>query len=103
MKATVIPMDPRAVRVTFEGGRFTVELVDGRAVSVPLHWSPRLTRATAKLRNGYALVADGEIIRWPDVDEDILVVGLLAADEIVVPPDGDLSAAAVERAHTGRR
>ena len=91
MRAAVIRMNPRATKVLFNGQRFTVELADGRAVSVPVSWSPRLSRATAEQRDRYELIGDGEIIRWPDVDEDILVSGLLATDEIVVPPDGDLA------------
>ena len=59
-------------------------------MAVPVSWSPRLSRATAEQRDRYELIGDGEIIRWPDVDEDILVSGLFAMDEIVMLPDGDL-------------
>jgi hypothetical protein len=55
----------------------TVALTDGRTISVPLAWYPRLTHGTAKERNRWELIGDGEGIHWPDLDEDISVAGLL--------------------------
>ncbi len=56
----------------------TVELSDGRSVSVPLAWYPRLLHATAAERLKWRLIAQGEGIHWPDVDEDISVSSLIA-------------------------
>lgn len=90
----VLRLDPRAVSVAIVDGPpilLAVRLADGRVISFPLEWSPRLLRATPVERVHYELVAGGAIVRWPDVDEDIEVAGLLALTSIVVPPDGDLT------------
>jgi hypothetical protein len=58
-----------AVVVTDEN--LSVELTDGRTISVPLAWYPRLLHGTAEERNNWRLIADGEGIHWPDLDEDI--------------------------------
>jgi hypothetical protein len=55
----------------------TVSLVDGRRVSVPLAWFPRLLHATPEQRSNWQLLGDGEGIHWPDVDEDLSVAGIL--------------------------
>jgi hypothetical protein len=55
----------------------TVSLVDGRRVSVPLAWFPRLLHASHAQRSNWQLLGDGEGIHWPDVDEDLSVVGIL--------------------------
>ena len=54
-----------------------VRLVDGRAISIPLAWFPRLLHATAEQRRRWELLGNGEGIHWPDVDEDLSVEGLL--------------------------
>jgi hypothetical protein len=65
-----------AVSVTDD--TLTVELTDGRSVSVPLTWYPRLLRGTPEERRNWRLIARGEGIHWPDVDEDISVSSLIA-------------------------
>lgn len=55
----------------------TVELSDGRAVSVPLTWYPRLLHGTQDERNHWRLISDGEGIHWSDLDEDISVENLV--------------------------
>jgi hypothetical protein len=55
----------------------TVELADGRTLSVPLTWYPRLWHATAAERGRWRLVGAGEGIHWPDLDEDISIESLL--------------------------
>ena len=67
----------RATAVTFVGDKLTLQLVDGRTLSVPIDWSPRLALATSEERNHWRLIADGEGISWPDLDEDISVRHLL--------------------------
>ncbi len=55
----------------------TVDLSDGRTVSVPLAWFPRLLRGTPEERNKWRLIGDGEGIHWPELDEDISVENLI--------------------------
>jgi hypothetical protein len=66
----------RSVRVASES--FTVDLSDGRALSVPFTWYPRLEHGRAEERTNWELIGDGDGIHWPDLDEDISVDGLLA-------------------------
>ena len=56
----------------------TVRLDDGRALSIPLAWYPRLLHGTPAERANFELIGDGEGIHWPELDEDISVEGLLA-------------------------
>ena len=65
---------PTSVRVTDD--ELTVDLTDGRTISVPTEWFPRLAHATEAERANSKLTSDG--IHWPDLDEDISVEGLLA-------------------------
>lgn len=55
----------------------TVDLTDGRTLSVPLAWYPRLLHATDAERSNWRLIARGEGIHWPQLDEDISVEQLL--------------------------
>ena len=56
----------------------TAELADGRTISVPLVWYPRLVHASSEERDNWEILADGEQLHWPDLDEDLSVEGLLA-------------------------
>ena len=73
-----IGIHPRASVVSVDGENLNVRLDDGRAVSVPLAWFPRLLKATADKRQNFRLIGGAEGIRWPDIDEDLSVAGLLA-------------------------
>jgi hypothetical protein len=55
-----------------------VDLADGRTVTVPLAWYPRLAHATPEERANWRLIGRGEGIHWTDLDEDISVAALLA-------------------------
>jgi Protein of unknown function (DUF2442) len=55
-----------------------VDLADGRTITVPLAWFPRLAHGTSSERANWRLIGGGEGIRWPDLDEDISVQSLLA-------------------------
>lgn len=55
----------------------SVELADGRRLSVPLVWFPRLLHAEVAQRQNWRLLGDGQGIHWPDLDEDLSVEGLL--------------------------
>lgn len=63
------------VRVTDEA--LIVDLSDGRTVSVPLAWFPRLLHGTTEERNKWRLIGDGEGVHWPALDEDISVENLI--------------------------
>ncbi len=63
--------------VTVTDDSLTVDLADGRTLSVPLAWYPRLVHGTPEERNHWRLIGDGEGIHWPDLDEDLSVEGLL--------------------------
>lgn len=67
-----------AQNVSVSEDTLTVDLVDGRTISVPLAWYPRLLNATQKERKAWRLIGRGEGIQWPDVEEDISVASLLA-------------------------
>ena len=66
----------RTVRVTSD--TLHVDLSDGRTISVPVAWYPRLAHATADERKGWRLIAQGRGIHWEAIDEDVSVEGLLA-------------------------
>lgn len=74
----VAESDVFAVSVSFSDDSLNVRLDDGRSLSVPLAWYPRLLDGTLAERQIYELVGDGEGIHWPKLDEDISVQGLLA-------------------------
>ena len=67
-----------AVRVTIGDKSVLVELSDGRTITVPISWYPRLERASQSEREQWELIASGAGIHWPAVDEDISVEALLA-------------------------
>ena len=68
---------PSARDVVITEDALTVFLTDGRMLSVPLTWYPRLWHGTADERSRWELIGDGRGIHWPDLDEDISVEGLL--------------------------
>jgi hypothetical protein len=77
---TLVSVSPTAVLaldVRFSGDALHVRLSDGREVSVPLEWFPRLRDATPEQRSNWRLIAHGIGIHWEDVDEDISVTTLL--------------------------
>ena len=69
---------PRAERVSVTTDTFMVWLRDGRTLTVPLGWYPRLRDGTFAERDNWELVGDGIGIHWADLDEDISVEHLLA-------------------------
>ena len=70
-------VDPRAIDVTVDDDELTVALADGRRISVPLVWFPRLLHAKPEQRRTWHLVGDGQGIHWPYLEEDLSVSGLL--------------------------
>ena len=74
---------PRAMAVECSDNELRVSLTDGRWLSVPVAWFPRLAHASPAQRADYELSGDGQGIHWPMVDEDISVMGLLAGQPSV--------------------
>ena len=70
--------EARAQRVSVTANALVVDLVDGRTISAPLAWYPRLAHGNAAERAHWRFIGEGEGIHWPDLDEDISVEGLLA-------------------------
>lgn len=69
---------PEAMTITTTEDTLTAELSDGRTISIPLPWYPRLVHATTQERSNWELIGGGQGIHWPDLDEDISIEGLLA-------------------------
>ena len=67
-----------AQHVTVTEDSLIVDLTDGRTISVPIVWYPRLVHGTMEERNNWELLGGGEGIHWPDIDEDLSVEGLIA-------------------------
>lgn len=88
MRTLTLESDPLAVAVEFLADAFRVVLDDGRELSVPLAWFPRLLHATPEQRQDWELIGRGEGLHWEDLDEDISVAGLLAGrgDQTRRPP-----------------
>jgi hypothetical protein len=80
MSTSPIELRPLARSVIVSNDELTVHLADGRAITVPLVWFPRLLNATASARSNWELLGDGEGIHWPDADEDLSVEGLLGGN-----------------------
>ena len=78
MSTLVLEQDPCAVNVVVADGKLVVDLSDGRSLSVPLTWYPRLLHGTDKERRNWQLLGDGYAIEWSDLDEHIGVEGLVA-------------------------
>ena len=79
MTISAVEIDaPSAEGVTVTEDTLTVDLSDGRTISVPLAWFPRLIHSTPEERNHWRLIGRGHGIHWEDIDEDISVEGLLA-------------------------
>ena len=79
MNSSTVEMQvPTAVDAHVSDETLTVDLSDGRSISVPLAWYPRLTHGTPDERNNWRLIGNGRGIHWLDLDEDISVENLLA-------------------------
>ncbi len=70
----------RATDVQFDAELLRVVLSDGRQISVPLAWFPRLVTATPQQRQQWELIGLGIGIHWPAIDEDLSVAGLLTGN-----------------------
>ena len=77
MGILALSTDERVRDVRVSKDTLTVDLMDGRTISVPLVWYPRLFSGTAKQRSNWKVCAAGYGIHWPDLDEDLSTEGLL--------------------------
>jgi hypothetical protein len=78
-------MEPALAKsVRFTAGRMNVMLDDGREISIPLDRFPRLQQASPAQRRKWQISAFGTGIRWPDIDEDIGVAGILGVPEELI-------------------
>jgi Protein of unknown function (DUF2442) len=78
MTSLVLENEPAASSVTVKDEQLIIILADGRTLSVPLAWYPRLLHATVAERQNVCLFGDGHAMEWPDLDEHIGIDGLLA-------------------------
>ena len=69
---------PRAATVSVSDDTLSVELTDGRSISVPLAWYPRLAHSTSEERSNWRLIGGGEGVAWPDIEEDLSIASLIA-------------------------
>ncbi len=81
--------DERIQEVSATDDELVVAFVDGRTLSVPLVWYPRLFHASTEQRSNWRLIGDGEGVHWPLIDEDLSAAGLLHG--IAAPVQGNLS------------
>jgi Protein of unknown function (DUF2442) len=79
MPISAIKIDATAVDVTVSDERLTVVLADGRELSAPLAWFPRVLEATGQQRRNWRFIGRGRGIHWPEIDEDVSVASLLRA------------------------
>jgi hypothetical protein len=77
LSAVVTLALPKVVNVTINDDTLSVDLEDGRTVSVPIGWYPRLAYGTPAERANFQISGAGYGIHWPDLDEDIGVEGLI--------------------------
>ena len=77
MPGSEIKPGERVKDVSFGDDTFSVDLVDGRTITVPYAWYPRLLHASAPQRSNWQRCGGGYGIHWPDIDEDLSTEGLL--------------------------
>jgi hypothetical protein len=75
--AGIIPQLARIIKVTVTDDTLSVDLEDGRTISVPIGWYPRLAHGTPGERANFQISGAGYGLYWPDLDEDIGVEGLM--------------------------
>jgi Protein of unknown function (DUF2442) len=97
MTSSTLATETTAKDIKVTNDALIVELRDGRSVSVPLTWYPRLAEGRPAERRNWEFIGPGTGIHWPDLDEDISIEGLLLGR-----PSGE-SAASLRRWRTARR
>ena len=77
MPTTIVLPLPRVVKATVPDDTLSVDMEDGRTVSIPISWFPRLAHGNAEERSNVQISGAGYGLHWPDLDEDIGIEGLL--------------------------
>jgi hypothetical protein len=77
MSFSVITKSKNAIDIVFLNSKMIVFLEDGRELSIPLEWFPRLRKATAEQLNKWRFIGRGEGVHWDEIDEDISIENLL--------------------------
>jgi len=77
MGILALAADERVADVTITDDHLSVRLMDGRTISVPLVWYPRLSNATKRQRDNWQISGGGYGIHWEEIDEDISTEGLI--------------------------
>jgi hypothetical protein len=77
MSFSVITKSKNAIDIVFLNSKMIVFLEDGRELSIPLEWFPRLRKATEEQLNKWRFIGRGEGIHWDEIDEDISIENLL--------------------------
>ena len=77
MSFLTINKSKNAINIAFENSKMIVFLEDGRELSIPLEWFPRLRKATEEQLNKWRFIGKGEGIHWEEIDEDISIEKLL--------------------------
>jgi hypothetical protein len=77
MNSLVINKSKKAINVGFSDAKMIVFLEDGRELSIPLEWFPRLRNATSKQLKNWRFIGNGDGIHWDEIDEDVSVENLL--------------------------
>ncbi|HJW85919.1 MAG TPA: DUF2442 domain-containing protein [Candidatus Brocadiaceae bacterium] len=78
---STLTLEANATKIWFDNENMWVALTDGRQLSIPLPYFPRLLHATPEQRNNYELSGGGTGIHWEEIDEDISVPGLLLGNK----------------------
>ena len=77
--------DERVADVEITDDELRVRLMDGRTISAPLAWYPRLLHATEDQRSNWQIAGGGYGIHWPEIDEDLSTEGLLRGAPAAIP------------------
>ncbi len=77
MSILPIKIDPHAIDVAIDESAVHFVLADGREISAPLEWFPRLRDATPKQRLNWRLIGKGIGVHWPEIDEDVAVATIM--------------------------
>ena len=77
MPILAVPRDPAAIDVRIDESAISVTLADGREITAPMAWFPKLRDATREQRDNWRLIGRGEGIHWADLDEDVSIGSLL--------------------------
>src|SRR3982074_2359587 len=97
MGILALTADERVVDVKFTRDTLSVDLRDGRTITVPLAWYPRLFNATMTQRKHWRNAGGGSGIHWPDIDEDLCTEGLLRSAPVPRPRQAEDAAKSTSR------